>query len=170
MPRVVLSALRHIKISRVRMSYYDHDLGRQSAGVTARSSKENHTTAKKMSPSKRRKLSQNGTDRAEQNNHEDQATTTSPPPSPKVPSEAPTSESQPSSSFTDRQQRFRALQQRAQKSSQQNIKASAAESARLATDENALTALQRKQAIAGHNLLKAETEAAGEDFERKRAW
>jgi pre-mRNA-splicing factor SYF2 len=30
--------------------------------------------------------------------------------------------------------------------------------------------LNRKSAIASHNLLKADTEAAGEDFERKRAW
>ena len=30
--------------------------------------------------------------------------------------------------------------------------------------------LSRKHAFASHNLLKADTEAAGEDFERKRAW
>lgn len=30
--------------------------------------------------------------------------------------------------------------------------------------------MNRKSAIASHNLLKADAEAAGEDFERKRAW
>ena len=33
-----------------------------------------------------------------------------------------------------------------------------------------LSSLSRKQAFASHNLLKADTAAAGEDFERKRAW
>jgi pre-mRNA-splicing factor SYF2 len=33
-----------------------------------------------------------------------------------------------------------------------------------------LSSLSRKHAFASHNLLKADTEAAGEDFERKRAW
>ena len=33
-----------------------------------------------------------------------------------------------------------------------------------------MSSLSRKQAIASHNLLKADTAAAGEDFERKRAW
>lgn len=33
-----------------------------------------------------------------------------------------------------------------------------------------LSTLSRKHAFASHNLLKADTEAAGEDFERKRAW
>jgi pre-mRNA-splicing factor SYF2 len=33
-----------------------------------------------------------------------------------------------------------------------------------------LNTLSRKHAFASHNLLKADTEEAGEDFERKRAW
>lgn len=33
-----------------------------------------------------------------------------------------------------------------------------------------MSSLSRKQAFASHNLLKADTAAAGEDFERKRAW
>lgn len=33
-----------------------------------------------------------------------------------------------------------------------------------------LNSLSRKHAFASHNLLKADTESAGEDFERKRAW
>ena len=70
----------------------------------------------------------------------------------------------------ERQDRFKALQARAQKSAQRNLKEAAAESQRLATDPNLLSSLSRKQAFASHNLLKADTEAAGGDFERKRAW
>lgn len=33
-----------------------------------------------------------------------------------------------------------------------------------------MSSLSRKHAFASHNLLKADIEAAGEDFERKRAW
>ncbi|KAI9837769.1 MAG: pre-mRNA-splicing factor syf2 [Sarea resinae] len=70
----------------------------------------------------------------------------------------------------ERQDRFKALQARAKKSAEQNLKAAALESQRLATDPNILSSLSRKQAIASQNLLKADTEASGEDFERKRAW
>lgn len=56
------------------------------------------------------------------------------------------------------------------KSAQRNLKEAAAESRRLATDANQLASLSRKHAFASHNLLKADTAAAGEDFERKRAW
>ncbi|KAI1191325.1 SYF2 splicing factor-domain-containing protein [Nemania serpens] len=70
----------------------------------------------------------------------------------------------------DRLARFRALQARAKTSSDQNLKEATKESQRLATDPSALTALQRRRDIAAHKLLKAETEEAGEDFERKRAW
>ena len=70
----------------------------------------------------------------------------------------------------DRIERFRALQARAQNSAQKNIKEAAVESQRLATDPDLLHTLSRKQAFAAHNLLKADTAAAGEDFERKRAW
>lgn len=51
-----------------------------------------------------------------------------------------------------------------------NLKETAAESQRLATDPALLSSLSRKHAFASHNLLKADTEAAGDDFERKRAW
>ena len=57
-----------------------------------------------------------------------------------------------------------------QYSAQRNLKEAAAESSRLATDPNLLASLSRKQAFASHNLLKADTEASGADFERKRAW
>ncbi|KAI0879562.1 SYF2 splicing factor-domain-containing protein [Hypoxylon argillaceum] len=70
----------------------------------------------------------------------------------------------------DRLARFRALQARAKTSSDQNLKEATKESQRLATDPSALTALHRRRDIAAHKLLKAETEEAGEDFERKRAW
>ncbi|ORY69533.1 SYF2 splicing factor [Pseudomassariella vexata] len=70
----------------------------------------------------------------------------------------------------DRLARFRALQARAKKSSDQNLAEATKESQRLATDPSALTALNRKRDVAQHKLLKAETEEAGDDFERKRAW
>ena len=40
----------------------------------------------------------------------------------------------------------------------------------MSIDANQLASLSRKAAFASHNLLKADTAAAGEDFERKRAW
>ncbi|CAJ2509911.1 Uu.00g058110.m01.CDS01 [Anthostomella pinea] len=70
----------------------------------------------------------------------------------------------------DRMARFRALQARAKTSSDQNLQEATKESQRLATDPSALTALHRRRDIASHKLLKAETEEAGDDFERKRAW
>ncbi|KAH7328420.1 SYF2 splicing factor-domain-containing protein [Stachybotrys elegans] len=70
----------------------------------------------------------------------------------------------------DRLERFKALQARAKKSSENNLKEATRESQRLATDPSQLTALHRKHAIASHKLLKADAEEAGEDFERKRAW
>ena len=70
----------------------------------------------------------------------------------------------------DRIERFKALQARAKTSAQKNLKAAALESQRLATDPNLLTSLNRKSAVASQKLLKADVEAAGEDFERKRAW
>lgn len=70
----------------------------------------------------------------------------------------------------ERQERFRALQARAKTSAQKNLKEAALESSRLATDPGLLTSLSRKQAVASHNLLKADTELSGQDFERKRAW
>ncbi|KAM3504189.1 hypothetical protein MY10362_003713 [Beauveria mimosiformis] len=70
----------------------------------------------------------------------------------------------------DRMARFKALQARAKSSSQTNMKEVTRESQRLAEDPSQLTALRRRHDIAAHKLLKAETEDAGEDFERKRAW
>lgn len=70
----------------------------------------------------------------------------------------------------DRAARFAALRARNQASRKENLKDTKAESKRLSTDPSQLTALARKKDIAQHKLLKADTEAAGEDFERKRAW
>ncbi|KOS21309.1 Pre-mRNA-splicing factor syf2 [Escovopsis weberi] len=70
----------------------------------------------------------------------------------------------------ERMARFKALQARAKKSSETNFKEASLESQRLATNPSELTALHRRHAIASHKLLKADTEEAGEDFERKRAW
>jgi pre-mRNA-splicing factor SYF2 len=70
----------------------------------------------------------------------------------------------------ERQERFKQLQARAKKSAQTNLKEAALESQRLATDPNLLASLNRKSAVALHNLLKADADARGEDFERKRAW
>ncbi|KAJ0415486.1 Pre-mRNA-splicing factor syf2 [Aspergillus carlsbadensis] len=75
-----------------------------------------------------------------------------------------------SSRARERQERFKALQARAKTATERNLKETAAETQRLATDPALLSSLSRKHAFASHNLLKADTEAAGEDFERKRAW
>ncbi|KAJ5710348.1 Pre-mRNA-splicing factor syf2 [Penicillium malachiteum] len=70
----------------------------------------------------------------------------------------------------ERQQRFKALRERARSANERNLKETAAETQRLATDPNLAKSLDRKHDFAAHKLLKADTEAAGEDFERKRAW
>jgi pre-mRNA-splicing factor SYF2 len=81
-----------------------------------------------------------------------------------------TSASDAAAKAKERSERFKALQARAKTGAQKNLKEATLESQRLATDPNLLASLNRKSAIASHNLLKADTEAAGEDFERKRAW
>lgn len=87
----------------------------------------------------------------------------------------PTAESSASSldaaaKAKERMERFKALQARARTGAQKNEKEATLESQRLATDPNLLTSLNRKRDIAQHNLMKAEAEENGEDFERKRAW
>ena len=84
-------------------------------------------------------------------------------------SSAPT-DSDAAARAKDRLERFKALQARAKTGAQKNLKEATLESQRLATDPNLLTSLNRKSAIASHNLLKADTEVEGGDFERKRAW
>ena len=80
------------------------------------------------------------------------------------------SSSDAASKAKERLERFKALQARAKTGAQKNLREATLESQRLATDPNLLTSLNRKSAIASHNLMKADAEAAGEDFERKRAW
>ncbi|KAF8859017.1 putative Pre-mRNA-splicing factor syf2, partial [Acephala macrosclerotiorum] len=81
-----------------------------------------------------------------------------------------TSSSDAATKAKERMERFKALQARAKTGAQKNLKEATLESQRLATDPNLLTSLNRKSAIASHNLMKADVEAAGGDFERKRAW
>lgn len=79
-------------------------------------------------------------------------------------------ESEAARKARERMEKFKALKARAKSAADSNLKETAAESARLAADPAKLSSLSRKHAFAAHNLLKADTEAAGEDFERKRAW
>ncbi|KAJ5216943.1 Pre-mRNA-splicing factor syf2 [Penicillium chermesinum] len=99
------------------------------------------------------------------------------PPPPRPPKNSNSSETKPEPPQNDamakakeRQARFKALQARAKSGNERNLKETAAETQRLSTDPNLANSLARKHAFASHNLLKADTEAAGEDFERKRAW
>ena len=70
----------------------------------------------------------------------------------------------------ERLARFKALQARQAASQKEYLKASQQEAARAVADPHRQTALNRAHASASQQLLKAETEADGEDFERKRAW
>jgi pre-mRNA-splicing factor SYF2 len=71
----------------------------------------------------------------------------------------------------DRLARFKALQARHATSKKDNLKDAQREAQRQTTNNPALlNSINRKHAAASHNLLKAETEASGSDFERKRAW
>lgn len=90
--------------------------------------------------------------------------------SPKRRQPSPPTEDTTSQKTADRTARFKALQARQSQSRTQNRKETAAESQRLSTDPSLLKGLDRKQAIASHKLMKADAVAAGEDFERKRAW
>ncbi|KAI4094617.1 MAG: hypothetical protein LQ348_000914 [Seirophora lacunosa] len=87
-----------------------------------------------------------------------------------APEESPAVDDAPADKNAERQARFKALQARAKSSAQRNMKETAAEAQRQSVDPNLLASLSRKQAIASHKLLKADTAADGEDFERKRAW
>lgn len=66
--------------------------------------------------------------------------------------------------------RFAALKARNAEGRKSNFAATKTEAQHLATDTKQLTALHRKRDVAAHKLLKADVEAAGDDFERKRAW
>ncbi|OAP59458.1 hypothetical protein AYL99_06756 [Fonsecaea erecta] len=78
----------------------------------------------------------------------------------------------PTTINADRLARFAALKSRATESAKSNLAEAKAEANRAAMDPALLANLNRRSAIAQHNLLKADTE---EDegkgaFERKRAW
>ncbi|KAI5301270.1 pre-mRNA-splicing factor syf2, partial [Ascosphaera pollenicola] len=96
----------------------------------------------------------------------------SPPPPPPETTTDSTDKTEPSEADRSRErlERFKALQARAKSGTKQNLRETAAEAARLSQPANALNSINRKHAFASHNLLKADTEAAGDDFERKRAW
>lgn len=80
--------------------------------------------------------------------------------------------STPSASNADRLARFAALKSRATASAKSNLAEAKAEANRGAMDPALLANLNRRSAIASHNLLKADTEEEeGKGaFERKRAW
>ena len=67
-------------------------------------------------------------------------------------------------------ERFASLQKRQAHSRTTNRKEATLESQRASTNPAALTSLQRKKATAEQKLARADAEAAGEDYERKRAW
>ncbi|EXJ89198.1 hypothetical protein A1O3_02264 [Capronia epimyces CBS 606.96] len=75
-------------------------------------------------------------------------------------------------STADRLARFAALKSRATASAKSNLAEAKAEANRAAVDPELLASLNRKAAIASHNILKADTEEdEGQGaFERKRAW
>lgn len=81
-----------------------------------------------------------------------------------------TSDAPTDNSATARAARFAALRARNTDSRKANLKATAAETQRVATDPALLHSLNRKRDTAQEKLLKADTEEAGEDYERKRAW
>jgi pre-mRNA-splicing factor SYF2 len=75
-----------------------------------------------------------------------------------------------SNSAADRMARFKALKARQAAGMKQNAKEVQRETDRMKIDPELVKKLDRKNAIASHKLLKDDTEAAGGDFERKRAW
>jgi pre-mRNA-splicing factor SYF2 len=99
-----------------------------------------------------------------------------PPPHPPSPPTNRTASSASSPAPTppppSRTARFLALKSRATAASRANLSATRAEAAPQATDPALAAALARKAAIASHDLLKLDTDAAEGPgaFERKRAW
>ena len=84
--------------------------------------------------------------------------------------ESSTSATPASSALQSLREKFKALQALKRTAVQSNTKEAQHEAHRLSQNPDVLTKLSRKHAIASHKLLKSDTEAAGEDFERKRAW
>jgi pre-mRNA-splicing factor SYF2 len=124
-----------------------------------------------MPPAKKRKTRATATTEEEapapvEAQRQEEAATSKPAPT----TESSTSSSDAATKAKERMERFKSLQARARTGALKNEKEASLESQRLATDPNLLTSLNRKRDIAQHNLLKAEAEENGEDFERKRAW
>lgn len=125
-----------------------------------------------MPPAKKRKTRATATTEEEapapvsETQPQDETQTTEPQPT----AEAASSSSDAAAKAKERMERFKSLQARARTGAQKNEKEASLESQRLATDPNLMTSLNRKRDIAQHNLMKAEAEENGEDFERKRAW
>lgn len=90
------------------------------------------------------------------------------------PEDTPAEPSEPQTeaqrNVASRLERLKALKGMKKDAIKANTKATAAEAHRAKQDPALLSNLSRKSAIASHKLLQAETEDAGEDFERKRAW
>jgi len=84
--------------------------------------------------------------------------------------ESSAAQTTPHHTTDDRKAKFAALRARNTDSRKANLAETKSEQQRTTTDTSALTALNRKRDTAAAKLLKADTEAAGEDFERKRAW
>jgi pre-mRNA-splicing factor SYF2 len=97
-----------------------------------------------------------------------------PPSNTEEPEDTPAESSEPQTeaqkSMASRLERLKALKGMKKDAIKANTKATAAEAHRAKQDPALLSNLSRKSAIASHKLLQAETEDAGEDFERKRAW
>jgi pre-mRNA-splicing factor SYF2 len=101
---------------------------------------------------------------------QEEAAATSEPSHENLTAQSSTSSSDAATKAKERMERFKALKERARLGEQKNEKERKLESQRLATDPNLLASLNRKRDVASHNLIKAEAEEKGEDFERKRAW
>ena len=75
-----------------------------------------------------------------------------------------------SSRLAAQKERFAALQKRQSESRKDNRKEAGHEVQRQSINPAALASLNRKKATAEQKLQKADADAAGEDYERKRAW
>ncbi|KAL9052571.1 MAG: hypothetical protein Q9162_005319 [Coniocarpon cinnabarinum] len=85
---------------------------------------------------------------------------------------SPTQASDPAqaSRINAQQARFAALKARQNDSRKSNRKEAALESQRASINPAAINAIHRKKAVAEQKLARADAEANGEDYERKRAW
>lgn len=115
---------------------------------------------------KRRKLSPAPQPTASNEEPEVPRVSNPPSPVPSVDPVKPTADSPPEDPASARLARFTVLKSRAASAQKSNLAATRHEASRLSTSAADLPAIQRRHALASHNLLKASTD----DFERKRAW